>query len=113
MSAAVADQFREAHANRNSYGTSSRSPRSNIVPDLIGRTVPSVRQCGGLRVHQVLPFATIAALAQTSDEFEHLAHQRVRQRLDLFVDLFGERLLGLVSGSVDYIRLPEAFKKAL
>src|SRR5437763_7960144 len=73
----------------NGNGTSSRSPRSGIVPDFVFGVVPQRGERASLRVHQIAPFRALAALAQEAHEVEDLARQRLGQRLDLLVDHVG------------------------
>src|SRR5208282_1237910 len=60
-------------------GTSSRSPRSNIIPDLVLDVVPYRRQRRRLCTHQVAPVGALTAITKIADEIEHLASGLVGQ----------------------------------
>src|SRR5665647_2383928 len=94
MTASTGRRF-TADKSVNGNGTSSRSPRSNIVPDFIFRIVPHRGKAGGLRVHEVAPFRAIAPLTKESDEVEHLARERIGQQFHLIVNHVGDGHAGL------------------
>src|SRR5438045_1197910 len=58
VSASTGRRF-AADKSVNGNGTSSRSPRSGIVPDFVLGAVPHRRQRLGLGVHQIAPFGAV------------------------------------------------------
>src|ERR1700740_2851810 len=71
--------------------TSTKSPRSNIVPNPVFGMIPYRRQRIGLGIHEIAPLLAVAMLAKVTDKIEHLARKRLGQGLGLLINKFRSR----------------------